>query len=387
MRGDLVRVNVGELSVLSAKPRFEIYLALMIVGVSLLLPGAGYRDALFQLIFVSVILLAQHFPLAVFAPIPVASIIWASGYVDQWHLAPIIVYMAVHVISFRVGVMAAVVVSCEWIILAYIISVQSSELEAWLYSFILELFLLALLIFMGRNRRNRFFKEHQAREERARAKERLFENLNQYLHDSVARKLTMMTIHADRIHSELDVSPEHDRIGEVAELGRSALMDLEELIREMKAGTTGHLSSTDGMWSPEPLSQAVRSAMVSLEDMGFDVVFSGNIDPGPLPSSVENALTLSFQEAVVNTVKYAPARSRVYIEMAIRDYELGLVLANTMERGGSGRICEFSSGLGLSGMSRRLEGMGGRVAVTSTPGSWSIDLAAPVEIDKDEGNV
>lgn len=197
----------------------------------------------------------------------------------------------------------------------------------------------------------------------------------------------MMTIHADRIHSELDVSPEHDRIGEVAELGRSALMDLEELIREMKAGTTGHLSSTDGMWSPEPLSQAVRSAMVSLEDMGFDVVFSGNIDPGPLPSSVENALTLSFQEAVVNTVKYAPARSRVYIEMAIRDYELGLVLANTMERGGSGRICEFSSGLGLSGMSRRLEGMGGRVAVTSTPGSWSIDLAAPVEIDKDEGNV
>lgn len=145
-----MRVNAGELSVLSAKPRFEIYLALIIVGVSLLFPGAGYRDALFQLVFVSVILVAQHFPLAVFVPIPVASIIWASGYVDQWQLAPIIVYVAVHVISFRVGVMAAVVVSCEWIILAYIISVQSFELEAWFYSLILESFLLAFLIFIGK---------------------------------------------------------------------------------------------------------------------------------------------------------------------------------------------------------------------------------------------
>ena len=382
-----MRVNAGELSVLSAKPRFEIYLALIIVGVSLLFPGAGYRDALFQLVFVSVILVAQHFPLAVFVPIPVASIIWASGYVDQWQLAPIIVYVAVHVISFRVGVMAAVVVSCEWIILAYIISVQSSELEAWFYSLILESFLLAFLIFIGKNRRNRIFEEYQAREERKQAEEKLFENLNQYLHDSIARKLTMMTILADRIHSEIDASPEHDRIGEVAELGRSALMDLEELMREMKAGTTGHLSSSDGMWSPEPLSQAVQSAMVSLGDMGFNVVFSGNTDPGPLASSVENALTLSFQEAVVNMVKYAPAQSRVHIEMLSRDDELGLVLANTVERGDSGQMGEFSNRLGLPSVSRRLEGVGGRVAVTSTPGSWSIDLAAPVEINRDEGNV
>lgn len=382
-----MRVNAGELSVLSAKPRFEIYLALIIVGVSLLFPGAGYRDALFQLVFVSVILVAQHFPLAVFVPIPVASIIWASGYVDQWQLAPIIVYVAVHVISFRVGVMAAVVVSCEWIILAYIISVQSFELEAWFYSLILESFLLAFLIFIGKNRRNRIFEEYQAREERKQAEEKLFENLNQYLHDSIARKLTMMTILADRIHSEIDASPEHDRIGEVAELGRSALMDLEELMREMKAGTTGHLSSSDGMWSPEPLSQAVQSAMVSLGDMGFDVVFSGNTDPGPLASSVENALTLSFQEAVVNMVKYAPARSRVHIEMLSRDDELGLVLANTVERGDSGQMGEFSNRLGLPSVSRRLEGVGGRIAVTSTPGSWSIDLAVPVEINRDEGNV
>jgi signal transduction histidine kinase len=77
----------------------------------------------------------------------------------------------------------------------------------------------------------------------------------------------------------------------------------------------------------------------------------------------------------------------VHIEMLSRDDELGLVLANTVERGDSGQMGEFSNRLGLPSVSRRLEGVGGRIAVTSTPGSWSIDLAVPVEINRDEGNV
>ena len=368
---------------LSAVPRFEMYAAVALVGVSFLFPESGYKDVLFQLVFVSAVLVAQRLPLMVFIPIPVASIMWWSGFVDKWFLAPIIVYLAVYVTAFRVGITAAVVVSFEWILLAYIVSASPIELESWLYSLILESSLLVFLVFMGSARRNRLSAVRRARELQEQAEKKLLEHLNEYLHDSVAKKLTMMTILADRIREEVGADPERERVGEVAELGRGALRDLEELMRRLTSGVNGLQRSLEGLWSPEPFPRAVQSAVASLRDMGFTIELSGSIDVGALVATVEDALTLSFQEAVVNMTKYASLRSTIRIDMESQYDELWLLLSNVVEYGEPERTSSFSTGSGLSGISSRLESVGGRVSVRSTPTVWTVALVVPVLLEGD----
>lgn len=379
-----MRANVDRMSELSAVPRFEIYAAATLVGVSVLFPEAGYRDVLFQVVISSGVLAAQRLPLMVFIPIPVASIMWWSGFVDKWFLAPIIVYLAVYVTAFRVGIIAAAVVSFEWILLAYIVSASSIELESWLYSLILESSLLVFLVFIGRVQRNRLSVVRQARKLHEQAEKRLLAHFNEYLHDSVAKKLTMMTILADRLRQEIGAGPERERIEGVAELGRGALRDLEELMRRLASGANGLQRSLEGLWSPEPFPQAVQSAVASLRDMGFTIELSGRIDVEALADTVEDALTVSFQEAVVNMAKYASLRSTVRIDMESQYDKFFLFLSNSVGYGERERMGNFSTGSGLSGISSRLESVGGRVAVRSTATLWTIALVVPLLVEEEK---
>ena len=99
-----------------------------------------------------------------------------------------------------------------------------------------------------------------------------------------------------------------------------------------------------------------------------------------LPSAMETALYRIIQEAVTNAIRHAGARTmeiRVWqedtiVHAAVRDDGRGFDAEATMARRGD-------RGLGLIGMRGRVDALGGRFILRSTPGQGTeVTVAIPI---------
>lgn len=101
---------------------------------------------------------------------------------------------------------------------------------------------------------------------------------------------------------------------------------------------------------------------------------------GRLPSAIETALYRIIQEAVTNAIRHAGARGmeiRVWqegttVHAAVRDDGRGFDAKAIMARSGD-------RGLGLIGMRERVDALGGRLGVRSSPGQGSaVSVSIPI---------
>lgn len=165
---------------------------------------------------------------------------------------------------------------------------------------------------------------------------------------------------------------------------RESVSEAREIIRTCaeKVRTIAHL-----LHPPEVELLGLRTALIAYVD-GFKERSGIQVDvdiPSELPNlrrSVETALLKMTQECLLNTQRHSKsAKAQIRIEstprqitLEIRDEGIGMQLASSGVAGGS----RPKLGVGLTGMSERIEELGGRLEITS--GSWGTSVKATLPL-------
>jgi two-component system, NarL family, sensor histidine kinase DesK len=164
------------------------------------------------------------------------------------------------------------------------------------------------------------------------------ERIARDLHDILGHTLSMITLKAELARRLALRSPERAiaEMKDVEDAARRTLQEVREAIRGYRATLA---------------DERIRAeAMLTAADIRAEL----DLDEGPLPQAVEEALALALREAVTNVVRHSGASScRAFLER--RPGEVVLVVSD------DGRGMGAREGAGLRGMRERVEAFGGTV--------------------------
>jgi len=212
-------------------------------------------------------------------------------------------------------------------------------------------------------------------EERHRVSRELHDEAGQAL---TALKISMQLIHADLRAHAAGTSWVDTTAADLADA--VALVDTtRERIRALAHGLRPPALDTVGL---NLTLEDVCRAFAGRTGLAIEYHGDGGIEPPPLPDAVSICFYRCLQEALTNVARHAEAhgvavaldRHDGWLRLVIRDDGRGFNV-----RGAEGRV-GATSGMGLRGMRERVELIGGRFKVTSSPGRGaSLEARLPWE--------
>ncbi|MEO8625244.1 MAG: HAMP domain-containing protein [Candidatus Limnocylindrales bacterium] len=194
------------------------------------------------------------------------------------------------------------------------------------------------------------------------------------LHDETAQRLAALSIALDRARDGLDASnPALPRILEAKTNVSGLLADTRRLILGLRPTVLDDLG----------LIPAIRwYCETNLAERGIEVDIKADKAPPRLPSHTEVALFRIVQEAANNVARHSRARhARIEVRfdgamvtVVVSDDGIGFEVGPVLDPSSA-----VSDSVGLQGMQERVNLLGGRLDITSTPGvGTSITVEAPV---------
>jgi len=127
------------------------------------------------------------------------------------------------------------------------------------------------------------------------------------VHDIVAHNIAVMTALADGAAYTAEASPGQgaELMRQVSQTGRSALAEMRRLIGVLR-DPPGH--------SPQPALDDIDDLLAAVRDAGLPVTMTVTGQPPLLPATAQLAIYRIIQEALTNTLKYAPgATARIQL--------------------------------------------------------------------------
>jgi len=172
------------------------------------------------------------------------------------------------------------------------------------------------------------------------------ERIGRDLHDLLGHTLSLVALKSELAGRLLDSDAAAARreLDEVSRVARDALVQVRSAVTGIRAAG---------------LAAELASAKLLLESGG--VAFDYDVAADALPRDVEMVLALSLREAVTNIQRHAQAHS-ARVELAMEGNDAVLRIRD------DGRGGAIAPGNGLCGMRERIEALGGRLRVESTPG-------------------
>jgi two-component system sensor histidine kinase DesK len=171
------------------------------------------------------------------------------------------------------------------------------------------------------------------------------ERIGRDLHDLLGHTLSLVALKSELAGKLVERDPKGARreLDEVTRVAREALTQVRSAVTGIRAAG---------------IAAELASARLLLELEG--VAFHYALAPVALPSTVETVLAMTVREAVTNIQRHARAQS------ASATFEVvgGGIVLRVIDDGRGGTIVP---GNGLSGMRERIEALGGRLRVDSTP--------------------
>ncbi|MDR6990888.1 ATP-binding protein [Luteimonas sp. 3794] len=179
--------------------------------------------------------------------------------------------------------------------------------------------------------------------------------ISRELHDDIGQSVTAMKMAASSALDESDAQRRRDDLEDILVLADATLerlRDISILLRPPQLDALGLEAAL--RWHAERL---LRNAGITA-DLGIDAL------PMRPDATVEQACFRIAQEALTNVVRHAGAQR---VSLRLHDDGAGLHLC--VHDDGAGFAPEGARGLGLVIMRERAQGVGGRLDLTSTPGS------------------
>ncbi|MFJ3231895.1 sensor histidine kinase [Streptomyces sp. NPDC086787] len=205
-----------------------------------------------------------------------------------------------------------------------------------------------------RDRARRAEREAQLRAERAQRLAR--EDIAREMHDVLAHRLTLLSVHAGALEFRPDAP--HEQIaraaGVIRESAHEALQDLREIIGVLRAG------EPEDTGRPQPTLAALAPLVAESREAGMTVVLDSRVtDPETVPASVGRTVYRIAQEALTNARKHAPGTAvTVTVTGAPGD---GLTVSVDNPAPESEPPPVPGSGQGLIGLTERATLAGGRL--------------------------
>lgn len=372
--------STGEIAVTG---RFELLAGLVLIPVSAFnhsefKPG---NVLLLAVVFTTILLVKRIPPLAVL-PLLIVYVLWLAGIADHSLLSGFMVYLAVEVAVARGRPVIAGIIAVEWLIFAYFITLGTTLAEIrnafpladLMVSGSMELLFFIAAAAVGYLR----FRTHRHQQHaQFELQQDLQASIAHYLHDSLARTLTVMAMQAELARLEVDDPDTRRKLDGISESGRSALEDLRQLVGHLMEPQPEAAESSLGSWNTATVGASIAAAGKMLEDAGYqlscDVVDTGR----RLNRDVETAFALAFNEVTANLVKHAPPGGAVDIQVGERDGTLAVSVTNTRARE-PGHNNLPGGGLGMNSITARMHTVGGNATFNSTATDWNVVLTMPV---------
>ena len=201
------------------------------------------------------------------------------------------------------------------------------------------------------------------------------------LHDTVVRDLThavMAAQYAKTAHSD-DGIPVHELDAIITQVRRSVgqLRRALVMIGESNGGEGLPLRISE----PRPVRETVEEARRSLEKRGgriqvegIDILAGEDIIAGTRQQAVR-----VFEELIVNAVKYVSVPGDVTVFLEIDATVLRCMITNSIDDDPPAADAPLSSGMGLKGVHRRIELLGGSFASRRKDNRWISIFTIPLQ--------
>jgi signal transduction histidine kinase len=222
------------------------------------------------------------------------------------------------------------------------------------------------LLWSLRDRAEQAERQQELRVAQARALER--ERIAREMHDVLAHRISLVTMHAGALAYRTDLPPEQVR--ETAELisakAHEALADLREVL--------GTLRETEPT-RPQPTLAELPDLIDEAGDGGMKVIFDSTLaDAAEVPERIGRTAYRLVQEALTNARKHAPGSPVAVALSGAAGQGLTVAVHNARAaRTAHGTPPPPGAGLGLVGMRERVELAGGRLAVHDDAGTFALE--------------
>jgi signal transduction histidine kinase len=203
------------------------------------------------------------------------------------------------------------------------------------------------------------------------------------IHDVIAHSLAVTMLHLTGARHILQRDPQRaeQALAQAERLGRQSLADVRRtvgLLQTPEASTTG----APPVLTPLPTASDVRGLVEEYAAAGMDVSLDIDGDPGDLPPGVSLAVYRIIQEALANVAKHA-THAITRVELAIDNAQHQLRL-RVRDGGGIAELAAperdgTSNGMGVPGMRRRAELLGGWLFAGPDPAGagWLVECTLP----------
>jgi len=212
-----------------------------------------------------------------------------------------------------------------------------------------------------RDRADRAESEQSRRVEQARTAER--GRIAREMHDVLAHRISMVSMHAGALSFRTDLTPEEIRktAGVIQENTHQALTELREVLGVLRDGPGDAVPEL-----PQPSAHDIPALVSESRATGMKVDFVEGSDLDGLPESIGRTLYRIVQEGLTNARKHAPD-TLVTVTVAGSPGDGVTVSIRNPLRLGDSRLKTPDSGLGLIGLGERSVLSGGRLSHHITP--------------------
>ncbi|GHD22476.1 two-component sensor histidine kinase [Streptomyces galbus] len=205
--------------------------------------------------------------------------------------------------------------------------------------------------------------ESEARLRAEQAQRLAREAIAREMHDVLAHRLTLLSVHAGALEFRPDAPREEvaRAAGIIRESAHEALQDLREIIGVLRAG------QPDDAGRPQPTLAALDALAAESRDAGTEVVLDVRVaDAAAVPASVGRTAYRIAQEGLTNARKHAPGSEVTVTATGAPGQGLTLTVRNPAPEDEVRPVP--GSGQGLIGLTERATLAGGRLAHGPTPG-------------------
>ena len=212
-----------------------------------------------------------------------------------------------------------------------------------------------------RDRADRAEAEQSRRVEQARTAER--GRIAREMHDVLAHRISMVSMHAGALTFRTDLTPEEIRstAGVIQENTHQALTELREVLGVLRDGPGDAAPEL-----PQPSAHDIAALVSESRAAGMKVEFVGESDLNGLPDSIGRTLYRIVQEGLTNARKHAPDTLVTVTVAGSPGNGVTASIRNPLRLGDS-RVKTPDSGLGLIGLGERSALAGGRLSHHITP--------------------
>ncbi len=210
------------------------------------------------------------------------------------------------------------------------------------------------LLLSLRDRARRAETEARLRAEQAQRLAR--EAIAREMHDVLAHRLTLLSVHAGALEFRPDAPREEiaRAAGVIRESAHEALQDLREIIGVLRAG------EPDEAGRPQPTLAALEALVTESREAGMKVTLDqGVTDPSAVPASVGRTAYRIAQEGLTNARKHAPGTEVTVSVTGAPGEGLRVTVRNPAPEGEVPHVP--GSGQGLIGLTERATLAGGRL--------------------------